>query len=258
MRSDTFWALVRHEFKRKGSWRKRSRTPVAKWWWIAYLSIVLIAVIGSTTYFAIRETLQLDHIWYATAGFPFALFFIGVGQVKREWENDTYGWWLTLPYSRLRLVGAKWIGAWLRIVAIVAVVFAAATLYVAIIALFISRYTFDDVVSFAVSGLNWLLPLVGFSPLLLSLGMLLASAQHTSWRPLSPVLWVVVMSSGGWMYASLDRLFPENGMLRDSGAQMAVLFPYGWGMPAAVAASLVVSYAIVRLSAYLLEKKLTV
>lgn len=247
----TFWALVRHEFKLKGSWRKRNRSPIAKWWWVAYVSLIVIAAVSATTYFAINNTLRLENLWFVTLGLPYVLFFLGFGSLKREWENDTFGWWLTMPYPRLWLVGSKWIGGLLRAVSIWMILFMFGTVYATVIALSLESYSFADVGIFMKAGFQWLFLMIGFSPLLTSLGILTASAQYTAIRPLTPILWVAFMGGGGLLYSGL----PSGGA---NGDNFAAIMPFTWNIVAAMAVGFLVAYAVIRLCAYLLEHKLHV
>lgn len=249
--NETFWALVRHEFKLKGSWRKQNRSPIAKWWWIGYVSLLLVGAIAVTAYFAINSSLKLEYLWFATLGLPYILFFLGFGSLKREWENDTYGWWLTLPYPRVWLVGAKWLACLMRTLLIVIGILALGTLYATIIAVLAPSYSLADVGSFILLGGGWLLTMIGFSPLLTILGMLTAGASYTALRPITPVLWVLFMGGGGMIYADVPGDFGA-----PSAYQAATAPTMSWNMLAAMVAGWFVAYLVIRLVAYLLEKKL--
>lgn len=255
--SGTFRALVRHEFKFKGSWRKSGRSPIARKWWLIYMAVLLAAAIGVTTYFAIHNSLRLESIWYATLGLPYVIFFIGHGGMKREWENDTYGWWLTLPYPRLWLVAAKWIAGLLRMLVVWVGLFVLATFYTLIIALTLAHYTLADVGAFVLIGFNWLVLVIGFSPLIMAFGILTADAHYTALRPLTPILWVLFMGGGGLIWSGLGNLMATNRMFGQlEGTLSPSFWPYSWEMPVAMAVSWIVAYLIVRWSASLLEHHL--
>lgn len=257
--SGTFWALVRHEFRMKGSWRKRNRSPIAKWWWVVYFSLIVIIGFSTATYYAVHKTLHLESLWFATLGLPYMLFFIGHSTLKREWENETHGWWLTLPYPRLWLIGAKWIAALLQMMVIVIGICVLGLLYATGIALALSHYTFADVGSFMLEGFNWLVLVFGFSPFILALGLLTTTTQYTLFRPVSPILWVVCMASGGVFYSRLGALFPHNNVFQElSGDHPVTFFPFSWEMPTAMAVSWLVAYLMIHLSAILLDKKISV
>ncbi|CAH0120492.1 MULTISPECIES: ABC transporter permease [unclassified Paenibacillus] len=252
----TFWALVRHEFKWKGSRRKQQRPSVAKWWWIVYLLLLVAIGIGATVYYALQDELRLGGLWFVTTGFPYMMFFFGFGTAKREWENETHGWWLTLPYSRLSLAGAKWFGAWLRTIAILVAAYAILSVYALFIAVTLGHHTLAEVGGFMVAGINWLILPAGFSPLIIALGMVTCLSQYSSLRPLTPLLWVVIMSGMSFIYwapgfgwSDADNLLLSEGK--------AIWFPFSWIVPACMALSWLAAYLLVRLCAYILDRKLS-
>lgn len=255
--SGTFWDLVYHEFKSKGNWKNQNRSPAAKWWWIIYIIFLTLFGLSVTMYFAVNNTLRLEYLWFGTFGLPYIIFFVGFGSLKGEWENDTYGWWLTLPYSRLWLVAAKWIGGLMRVVVIWFGIIVVAVLYGTLIAALLDGYTMDDVARFMQSGIKWLLLMLGFSPLLMSFGILTACSQHTVLVPLSPILWIVFMGGFGMSYSTVPAILPVSELFRDQeGENPLAIFPNMWEVVAAMVVGWIVAYLIIRLTAYLYEHKL--
>lgn len=252
--SSTFWALVRHEFKIRRC-RKKAGRSVPGVWWLVYIALAVLAGIGITTYFAIHHTLRLEQLWYAAFGLPYVLFFIGFGNLKLEWENNTFGWWLTLPYSRVRLIGAKWLAGVLRMLVIWVGIYAFAALYASIIALTIEYYTFADVGAFLMTGLKLLLALMGFSPFIIALGLFTSTAHHTVIRPLTPILWGLFMWGGGLLMSAMSA---GSKMIPVDDENVPAFFTQSWGIPVCIVLSWLAAYLIVRLSAYLLEHKLRV
>lgn len=254
--SRTFWALVRHEFRWKGSWRRQNRSGTGRWWRLAYLLLVILIGAGSATYYALQHALNLRAVWFVYLGLPYMMFFWGIGNVKREWENDTWGFWLTLPYPRLWLVAAKWLGTWLQILVVLLAFFLAGTVYVTAISLFLDSYTLADAGRSVIAGLDVLVLAAGFSPAILALGVLAASAQFTVLRPLSPMLWILILFFFGFSYSGLGSWKTGSGLLRQlSGDQTVTWFPYSWAILAAMAASWLAAFLLIRFSAYLFEKK---
>ncbi|MWV45760.1 ABC transporter permease subunit [Paenibacillus sp. HJL G12] len=256
MDSAVFRNLVRHEFKGKGSWRKQSRSRISRSWWLAYCLIILIAAIGTMTYFAINEQLQINSIWFVTMGFPYMFFFWGYGSVKREWENDTYGWWLTMPYPRTKLITAKWLGIWLKLLIGIVIVFAVLSVYVLILSLVLPAYSLADVGSFMVAGVDWLTLVAGFSPLIIALGILISIVQNSSLRPISPVLWIVFMGGLSLIFQLPDVVISENMIQQGTEQIRAEWFPYAWELPMVMGISWILTYAVLKFSGYLLENKL--
>ncbi|RKN80644.1 ABC transporter permease [Paenibacillus ginsengarvi] len=256
--SATFWSLVRHEFKGKGNWRKMGRSPVSKWWRIVYCALVLAAGIAFATYYAINNTLRLESIWFASFGLPYVAFFLGFGSVRQEWDNDTYGWWLTLPYPRTWLLGAKWLAGLLRALVIWACVLVFAGLYASIIAIVLEHYTFADVRTFMVAGFSWFGIVFGITPLLIACGAFTATAKYTAISPLSPIIWVVFMVGGGSMFSYLPTLVGVKEWYDDWSGSMGLLYTHPWNMAAVMIVCWLIAAAIVRLCAYLMERKLRI
>ncbi|SEC40857.1 ABC transporter permease subunit [Paenibacillus sp. GP183] len=253
--SGMFWKMVHHEFKLKGSWKGRSRLHLSKGWVFLYLALIVIVGAGITTYYSVHYELPLKRLWSVWIGVPYVLIAFGVAILKREWENETYGWWLTLPYSRLWLVSAKWIAAWLRMLVAVLSVFALLSIYALAISISLSLYTLAEVESFILTGLQWLLLMIGFSPFLLAVSLLIAGTQFSSLRPLSPILWAGFVGGISYAFGGLGKFFPDSPTARS--LTEAAWHPIPWEVPAGMGASWIAAYFIIRFTAYVLELKLT-
>ncbi|MGD8191658.1 ABC-2 transporter permease [Brevibacillus ginsengisoli] len=256
--SHTFWALVRHEFTLKGSWRKQGRSRVTKSWWTIYLALFAIFGVGIVTYFANHHHLELYHLWVVTTGFPYVLIVTGVSMMKREWENETYGWWLTLPYPRVWLVSSKWIALFLRVVVGASLLFALISLYTVFIILVLPQYAWTDVEASVLTGLNLLILVIGFSPFLTSISMLMGSAAYTSLRPLIPLLWLVFMSGIGFFYSGINTSLLNNLFIKTGAAEDPVISsPFTWEVLVSMVISWVAAFLVIRLCAYLLDRKIS-
>ncbi|WP_274648714.1 ABC transporter permease [Paenibacillus humicola] len=251
-----FKSLVRHEAAWKSTWRKRENVVVTEKWRFIYAALLLLAGLCAATYFAFRSQLNMNVIWFATMGIPYVTAFFGVGIVRREIENNTHGWWLTLPYPRLTLIGAKWAAAILQALAVFAALFAAGFLYTSAIAIALPSYTFADVANFMTVGFNWLGLIAGFSPFAIALGLLSSSLQITMWRPLAPIVWTVLFLACSTYYWGFNAFFPAQNIFTQFTAERVVFFPFPWTVPVCMAASWVAGYLIVRLTALLLDTKL--
>ncbi|MEC4567637.1 ABC transporter permease subunit [Paenibacillus sp. CMAA1739] len=251
--SGLFKDLIRHEFRNKGSWRKQSSNRLPRSWRLVYFSFFLIAAFTISLYFALHNQLELTRLWYVTLGLPYMIVFMGVGTLRREWENDTYGWWLTLPYPRMWLISAKWIAAILQTIVVILILFVVGSIYALFISSIIQAYTFADAASFMIAGLNWFVMIIGFTPLVIAVGLLTASTKYSTLRPLSPILWILLMGGGSIFYWSGDQRIYE----QFDRVQNGHWFPFTWHFPVAVLISWIVAYVLVRLNAYLLEKKLS-
>ncbi|WP_163880464.1 ABC transporter permease subunit [Paenibacillus favisporus] len=254
MSSGTFMDLVQHEFMVRGSWRKLNRVRLSRSWCVSYILIVAAAVVIVTTYLAARNDLELSSFWYMTLAFPYWIFFLGYGAVKREWSNDTYGWWLTLPIPRFRLIAAKWLGNCLKVWIAMIAIYIALSAYVLILTSAIDHYTYDMAVSFMITGINWLTVVAGLTPFIIAAGMLTISIMYSTAKPLTPLLWVLFMGGFSIVYSNMNEYLLPEGRLETAGP--ATFFPFPWELPAIIIGSWAVAYGLIRAVTYVMDKKL--
>jgi ABC-2 type transport system permease protein len=256
MARGSFWALVRHEFSFKGNRRKASRRSFSSKWCVAYIAIIIIIFLSWMTYMSTKNDFQLENTWFFSLGLPYIIFFYGNGNVKREWDNETHGWWLTLPFSRLRLIFAKFAGGLLQVWVTMVAIFMVSFLFGLFITIFLNRYDMQDFLNYLVTGVNWSLSLIGISPIVLSLGMFVAITPYTVFRPLTPLLWILFMSLGSFLYSGI---FSKDGsfITNFSGEHQAVLLSYSWLGITEVIISWIITFFIIKILAFLLEKKLS-
>jgi ABC-2 type transport system permease protein len=248
--------LVRHEWKTKGSWKKLSRSGLNRKWRLTYAAVIILTGLGIATYFAYRDSLRLSGLWFIVMGFPYMMFFLGYGIVKLEWENDTHGWWLTLPYSRFTLVSAKCAGALLRVATGGLAVYAAGAIYGAAVVAILPHYGWPDLQSYLLTGLNWLILILGYAPFILTLGMLVSSVVLTPLKPFGPILIGGSMFSLGMLYSQFSNSNDE-ALLQLSGDHTATFFPFPWEAGAGIIVSWLAAYLVLRLASALVERKLS-
>lgn len=254
-----FWELVHHEWKLKGSWRKLDRSHGYGNVRVIYLAILALVAVGAATYFAIHGQLKLNQLWGVAVAFPYMLVVMGVLMLKREWENGTFGWWLTLPYSRMCLVGAKFFAAWLRTVAVSCCVYVLISLFAGIIALLVNGYSSEDVWMTMLTGLPLLAIVIGVSPFILSLSLLLATIHYTTLRPISPILWIVIIGGLSTFYNGFQTFIPNDHLAhRLFSGQHGIWISNLWMETAGLLISWIAAYLFIRIAAYLLERKLSI
>ena len=246
-----FWKLVQHELKSKGSWRSTKRIPMSRGWWYGYLFLVLFASMGVLTYLAVSKDQSLSNAWVVTLGIPYVIFIRGNKSCTREWDNDTYGWWLTLPYPRTWLIGAKFVAQTAQMIGVAAVILGVASIYGFALSL-TPWFSFVEFSDFMKAGLIWMGILAGFTPVLISASQLLAMIQHSTYRSASIILWIVFMTSIGFVYQS-----GVGGAVIHQEDE-TLIYALEWQMLACIAISWVAALIIIRLSAYLLERKASI
>jgi hypothetical protein len=236
-----FSALLHHET----SWfRESGKRGMSRQWRMIYTIFFAAVALILTTYFSRSFHLELKYIWNVCWGIPWIVFGISIGKIKREWGNGTVDWWLSLPYSRWKLIAAKFMAMLIRGTGIALLIFVLIILFGAYATLISSNLSFHDFLTFIRSGwLPMLLDLAAF-PLMSSLGLTLGVLHQSIWRPAGILFWIcwgILWSLGsatGW----LVPLYKGDYVLS--------------GVTAAVAVSWLICGLFLYLSAWLLENKL--
>jgi len=190
-----FRYLIKHEII-----AETGRIRQGKWIWF-YAAFILLLAGASVAVWGYDENYDPSYFLFTAYMFPFMIFGIAVRAFKREWTGGTSGWWLTLPYSRVLLLGAKAIAAIAQIVGYMIVYFA----IVMLLGVY-SRIMFGDRVT-SLSGLFGLevqlfAVLLGIVPLMLAIGLLLVAVRRSKMKWLLPLLWIMMGVGGnlsGWM-----------------------------------------------------------
>lgn len=243
-----FMSLVKHELKWRGN-IKKSRRRITKGWRLTYVAFFLLLVVIFTTYSTLNGHLHLDGTWYFTWGLPFMIFGVAIKRVRREWENETLGWWLTLPYSRSTLTASKFVASLLISLLYCLIIYSLVTLFGLYILLLSGNLMGHSFVLFILPGLKWFLLLIALSPFAASFGTFMGVLSHTKARPALPLIWVLFWA-----------MFPIIGMrgydFNHFGDQMAGM-PYTWLIIIPILISWLFAYLLIRVAAYLLDKHLT-
>ena len=259
MEQNIFWTLVRHEFSQNGDRRKMAKRKFSRKWWIIYIITCAIIGFGFITFLSFQKGYQLVNVWFFTLGLPYMVFFCSFGIVKKEWNNGTQGWWLTLPYSRNRLVFAKYIAALFQVLLVVVAVYVAGIIMAIYLTLLQNHYSSGDLVTFVTAGTAWLEILITTSPIILAFGLFTAAVHYTTLRPITPILWFVFMGLGSFVYWGIGWNFDHSNNLfaQFAGEEKVTWFPFSEMFIVVILSGWILAYAILRFSAYLLDKKLT-
>jgi ABC-2 type transport system permease protein len=245
---NVFIPLVKHELKWRRNMRK-NRRRMPRGWRLTYAAFFLILVLGFTTYGSLNGNIHLEGTWYFTWGLPFMIFGISINRVNREWQNETIGWWLSLPYSRSKLITTKFVASLLMSLLMCIVIFILVTLFGLYVMLLNGNPIGSSEGLFLLSGLKWFLLLIAVSPFAASFGTFMGTLAHTKARPALPLLWVFF-----WV------MFPIMGMSGinfDIFNERSIGFPFTEFIILPILISWILAYILVRLSAYLLDRHLT-
>jgi ABC-2 type transport system permease protein len=241
-----FWALVRHDFKRRrGGFLRTYRA-----WVLAYLAAVCVIFIVLATYVARIGGFDPRPVWYATFGLPFMCFGLGIGWTVNEWKNGTAGWWLTLPAPRTLLVASKFTAVLLRTLFIYAMVFLGITVFGLYTMAVGGHLTVSSASDFLGMGIQWYSLLLAITPLPCAFGVLYATLAQSRMKPVIPLAW---MAFGllSWLLSArqLVHIHPDD-------PAWATGVHWTWPMLWPLAGTWILSYVLVRLAAIVLERHL--
>lgn len=181
-----FWALVNNDLMLKK--RKRSQFSV---WTKFYLGIAIVIGLGGYTWSLLQGFIDLNALF---SFIPFMIiipFGVSLSIISSEWQQDTTGWWLSLPYSRGFLLGAKCTTSYLRFVLSMLIILVVG-IALALEAIMIKPdlYTMQQLLGGLQLGILNAFWNILISPLPILLGVTLAIVKRSHWRPASPLFWL--------------------------------------------------------------------
>lgn len=197
-----FLPLLKHELIRRG---RRNKGQLTKQWRLIYAISFVISIAVVATYFSMTYQIQLKYIWYVYWSIPFFIFGFGISKISREWNNETVGWWLTLPYPRHTLIMTKFWAVVIRGVLIASAVYVLILAFGAYATWISPKLSFTQFGAFAQFGLVLLLIDICAFPFTSSIGILYGTLKHTKWRPAIPLFWMIwgigwgVIGPMGWI-----------------------------------------------------------
>ncbi|MBH8599233.1 ABC transporter permease [Thermoactinomyces sp. CICC 10523] len=259
-----FWFLVRHEYRigsaiRRGKNEEDQRRRRNQW--VIFLPLMMLVWIVLTTYSAMHGKFNMENAWFYTMGLPWAMFPVGAGAIKNEWRNKTEGWWLSLPYSRFKLIAAKFVAAWLKVLIMLAGTYLLAFLYAVYMAFIIGHFHFhfQSVAVFMMIGMAWYSLLLSLSPLLVSLGILRGVLRYTNLRTLHFTMTVLTVFAAILFYYAIGTFFGNSNIyLMFTGLGTFDLSPYFFAAAVIILIAIFSSYFVLRCSASILERKLDI
>lgn len=248
-----FWALVINDLK-----LKRRSILHASVWTKFYFSVAIVIGFGGNTWGILRGVNKLD---YYLLFAPFLIYFpfgYSMSSISYEWQNETIGWWLTLPYSRTFLLSAKWVASFLRFVKTIVLIFAVViVLELEAILLRPDLYTVQHLfrdLQFDTIGACYIILL---SPLAILVGVTIAIVRRSHWKPASPLFWVgFILLSNVYSVKALG-LTPQSAP-NGYPTQGIHLSMSGNGLLTTLLISLVASALLFAFSTYILDRHVEV
>ncbi len=244
-----FWSLVRHNLKGN----RRNRPWHIKPWRTVYIVFVLLILVVVSTYAGLylKDPIDLSVVWFFTFGLPFMAFGKATSLIVYEWRNGTVGWWLSLPMSRISLITAKYVAALLRTMQFFILSFFLIA-FLGLYTMFLKgSFSAQASTAFLMTGLKWYGLLICLCPITGAFGVLLGVLRESRIRPALPLIWgaigtiwwLVSIHGAGFLHFKV-----VNGHMAVFHPTLMLLYPF--------AASLMIAYVMIYLSAYLLCRQL--
>lgn len=100
--ASVFWALVRNDLKRDGHHAEHWQS-----WQRFYIGLAILVNVVLYSWAVLKGVMKIELLLLAIPAFYFLPIGFSWRVIKKEWHYGTSGWWLTLPYNRRLLLGAK-------------------------------------------------------------------------------------------------------------------------------------------------------
>lgn len=198
----------------KNDFRLHSRRLLRRVWVWVYIGVIAVGLLVATAVWGGDKGFKPEYLLFACLGFPYMAFGIAFSMVKREFSNGTYGWWLTLPYSRAKLMLSKFAASAVQALIILALYFVCLVLLEALnIAL--NGLGWGDLGAFCAAESQYALIVIAISPFMMALGLLAASVSRSKMKVFLPLIWILFGLSG-----NLFNWF--NGYRTDDGDAVSI------------------------------------
>jgi ABC-2 type transport system permease protein len=239
--------------------KERDYRDIPRKQWVILFPLMILAWIIFTTYAALHGHYNMENAWFYMLGLPWMMFPFGGGAIKKEWRNKTEGWWLSLPYSRFQLIGAKFVAAWLKVLIVLVGTYLLAFLYALYMAFIVGHFHFhfQPVTVFMLKGTAWYSLLFSLSPVFVSLGTLRGVIRYTSLRSTYVVLMGIIILASFLFYYVIGTFNGKGNLyVQFSGFGTPDLSPFFHVALVLILIGILFTYFILRWSAFLLERKL--
>ncbi|SDW27252.1 hypothetical protein SAMN05444487_102118 [Marininema mesophilum] len=232
----TLRLLIKNELRSKTRHRERSgSTSMPKKWITIYGALALVIVAGIATYLGIQGETKFKEIWYFNWGMLFWATARAGKSVQKEWDNETAGWWLSLPYSRGTLLTAKFFVNLIRWVKTSAVIYIA--LFIFILYVMALEGKGSEIFDVLVKGGQWYVLFISLSPFAIGVGILNWVIRKSMFRPMFPLLWIlslIVINILAWLFLTASL----------TGGEMLGIIAVSW----------IVTLGVVRLATHILDQ----
>lgn len=250
--NETFGYLVKHDIYR---WRDKKKSSL---WVRFYMGLVLLIILAAVVVLGVLGHFLPLSLLFVTYGLPYMTFMLAYNGINQEWKNGTVGWWLTLPYSRGKLVSAKFTTAMINSLLIYATTFVVISLLMLLGLAAGGTLDAGQIGNLLITELLWF----GFScsliPFMSAFGLMTGTLMVSRLKPVTPLLWVGFGLSGNMLtwftgFFTDKTYFEQMERLGNEG----VFFPYPNWIAVALPVSLLISALFVWISGRVVDKHLT-
>ncbi len=187
----TFGDLMVFERKR---WKHRNRGKTLLWKRLLWLAAMALSVAVSVILAFLGYFKAPSVIWFALLGILYAAPGIGAGAMAREWKEDTWYWWLSLPVAREKLLAAKLLNALSRWIRIWLTLFVFVSVYVALSDAALGQWAWSLFLGQIQFGWKEGILAIIEAPLLIAIGLWMGSLQRSKkFKVIIAPLWLVVV-----------------------------------------------------------------
>jgi ABC-2 type transport system permease protein len=248
-----FWALVNNDINIAKS-RKRSKG----FWGKFYFILGLLCGITFYTMALLYGQTSPEFLHIVPSFLLFAFFAVNIRLIKREWQGNTVGWWLSLPYSRKLLLGAKFTAGYLRVLRTTFITFIVSLLFwvggMLLRPDIWGRYNLCEI--FMETGKTYIMVLL-LSPCILVFGMALVVLKNTKWSPATPLFWICIPLLLSCLYSTVlnPHIASGNNFIWNIGFAK---FTQSLFDILCIIVSFIIAYLLFLFTTYLLERHVEV
>lgn len=253
---NNFAPLVRHELK----WSRHLNITEGKnrfsRWTLFYVVLAVAIGIGFFTYAVMQGNFHPQFMWYFTFWLPWMAFGFAIHIVTREWQHNTFGWWLALPYSRMTLITAKFAAILLQASLVYCGLFSVIIL-LSLYAQLLPGHLPFDMFAFLLWGFFFFLLFIATFPIMVAVGILIGILTKSRKKPVLPLLGIVLWAVWGGFYWLLSIGEGDKNLYTSlSEASPTVYIPVSPLLVGSIAASWIATWLILAFAAHVLEREL--
>jgi ABC-2 type transport system permease protein len=232
----------------------KNRKNTNPFWRRVYLYSGLVLGLALYTALLFNTEIKPNLIFFVPIFLLFSCFAVAMGLIKKEWQGNTAGWWLSLPYSRQVLLGAKFTAGFIRLLrnGFIALVISI-ILWLEGMILRPDIWSGYSMVETFIETCKAYVQMIFISPLLMAFGILIVVLNHSRLKPVSPIFIILFAGLMSFLFSTFFKIIfsTGSGIVRNfaiPGFSTGITYVIG------IVSALIMAYSIFMLSAFILEK----